>query len=377
MIDDHRVRSFHISIEQQEIDDLQTRLALTRFPQKEIVEDWDQGIPLSYVKELTTYWQQGYDWRRCERALNALPNYLVEIDGLDIHVIHIKSENPDARPLLITHGWPGSILEFLEVIEPLTRNFHLVIPSLPGFGFSAKPLEAGWDVPQIAHAWHKLMIILGYERWFAQGGDWGSAITETIARQNLGGCAGIHVNMVASPPNRADRENLTEQEERMLSRLQWYGRKETGFSLQQASRPQTLGYGLADSPVGQMAWIIEKFHGWSDCKNDNGVSHPENVFSRDHLLDSVMIYWLNNAATSSAHLYWHSFGEALLGDIELPFGGTVAPWDIFPASRRWAERRRKNITYWNELDRGGHFLAMERPDIFVKEIRQCFETMTL
>ena len=160
MIDDHRVRSFHISIEQQEIDDLQTRLALTRFPQKEIVEDWDQGIPLSYVKELTTYWQQGYDWRRCERALNALPNYLVEIDGLDIHVIHIKSENPDARPLLITHGWPGSILEFLEVIEPLTRDFHLVIPSLPGFGFSAKPLEAGWDVPQIAHAWHKLMIIL-------------------------------------------------------------------------------------------------------------------------------------------------------------------------------------------------------------------------
>ena len=309
--------------------------------------------------------------------MNSLPNYLVEIYELDIHFIHIKSNNPDARPLLLTHGWPGSILEFMEVIEPLKQDFHLVIPSLPGFGFSGKPVEAGWDVPQIARAWHHLMTILGYERWFAQGGDWGSAITEAIGRQNLGGCAGIHVNMVAAPPSRDDRENLSDREEKMLSRLQWYKRKETGFSTQQSSRPQTLGYGLADSPVGQMTWIIEKFHGWSDCRDENGLSHPENVFSRDHLLDNVMIYWLNNASTSSAQLYWHSFGSELEGDIELPFGGTVAPWDVFPSSRRWAERRRKNIVYWNEMDRGGHFLAMERPNDFVREVQRCFERMKL
>jgi len=268
-------------------------------------------------------------------------------------------------------------LEFLDVIEPLSQDFHLVIPSLPGFGFSGQPVEAGWDLSRIARAWHRLMSGLGYERWFAQGGDWGSAITEVIASQNLGGCAGIHVNMVAAPPNREDRQNLTENEAKMLSRLQWYQRKETGFSIQQSSRPQTLGYGLADSPVGQMAWIIEKFHGWSDCSDGDGQSHPENVFSRDHLLDNVMLYWLNNASTSSAQLYWHSFGELQTDPIELPFGGTVAPWDIFPASRRWAEKRRKNIVYWNELDRGGHFLAMERPTDFVKEIRQCFGQMSL
>lgn len=373
----NNIRTFQIGIAQTEIDDLQTRLALTRFPQKEIVDDWEQGIPLSYVKELAVYWREKYDWRRCEKSLNKLPNYMVEIDGLDIHFIHIKSENPDARPLLMTHGWPGSILEFLEVIEPLKQDFHLVIPSLPGFGFSGNPVERGWDVPQIARAWHHLMTILGYQRWFAQGGDWGSAITEMIGLQNLGGCAGIHVNMVAAPPNREDRENLTDQEKIMLARLQWYQRKETGFSTQQSSRPQTLGYGLADSPVGQMAWIVEKFHGWSDCVDGNGISHPEHVFSRDHLLDNVMLYWLNNASTTSAHLYWHSFGDIQLANIELPFGGTVAPGDIFPSSRRWAEKRRKNIVYWNELDRGGHFLAMERPDDFVREVGQCFELMTL
>lgn len=373
----NNIRTFQIGVAQSEIDDLQTRLALTRFPQKEIVDDWDQGIPLSYVKELAVYWREKYDWRRCEKSLNKLPNYMVEIDGLDIHFIHIKSENPDARPLLMTHGWPGSILEFLDVIEPLKQDFHLVIPSLPGFGFSGNPVERGWDVPQIARAWHHLMTILGYQRWFAQGGDWGSAITEMIGLQNLGGCAGIHVNMVAAPPNREDRENLTDQEKIMLARLQWYQRKETGFSTQQSSRPQTLGYGLADSPVGQMAWIVEKFHGWSDCADGNGISHPEHVFSRDHLLDNVMLYWLNNASTTSAHLYWHSFGDIQLANIELPFGGTVAPGDIFPSSRRWAEKRRKNIVYWNELDRGGHFLAMERPDDFVREVGQCFELMTL
>ena len=278
---------------------------------------------------------------------------------------------------MISHGWPGSILEFIKVITPLNQDFHLVIPSLPGFGFSGQPAETGWGLPKIASAWHQLMSVLGYERWFAQGGDWGSAVTEVIASQNLGGCAGIHVNMIAAPPSREDKKKLTESEEKMLSRLQWYQRKETGFSIQQSSRPQTLGYGLADSPVGQMAWIIEKFHGWSDCADGSGHSHPENAFSRDHLLDNVMLYWLNNASTSSAHLYWHSFGELQADAIELPFGGTVAPWDIFPSSRRWAEKRRKNIVYWNELDHGGHFLAMESPDDFVREVTDCFAQMEL
>jgi epoxide hydrolase len=371
-------RPFTIDIPQSQLDDLKARLALTRFPEKEIVEDWDQGIPLSYVQEIKEDWQHSYDWRRCEAALNALPNFLVEIDGLDIHFIHVRSPNPDARPIIMTHGWPGSVLEFINVIGPLSEDFHLVIPSLPGYAFSGKPTKPGWDIQHIARAWDQLMRTLGYDRYFAQGGDWGAAVTDFIGQQNLGACAGIHVNMVIAQPDPEDLADMTDREKAAVARMKWYQDKDTGYSIEQATRPQTLGYGLSDSPVGQMAWIMEKFHGWSDCANESGVSHPENIFSRDHMLDNVMLYWLNNAGASSARLYWHSFRTAFGGGIvTIPAGGTIAPLEIFGPSRRWADKRMTNIVYWSEPERGGHFLAMERPETFVKEVRACFGGMTL
>ncbi len=365
-------RPFTIDIPQLQLDDLKARLVIARFPEKETVEDWDQGIPLTYVEELAAYWRDHYDWRRCEAELNSHPHFKVEIDGLDIHFMHIRSKNSDARPMILTHGWPGSVLEFLRAIPLLSGSYHLVIPSLPGYGFSGKPSAKGWDIQQIARAWDKLMLALGYERYFAQGGDWGAAVTTAIGGQNLGHCAGIHLNMVIAQPDPAGMNDLTEREKAGIARLQWYQAKDNGYSTQQATRPQTLGYALADSPVGQLAWIVEKFHGWSDC---NG--HPENVFSRDHLIDNVMIYWLNNAAASSARLYWHSFREFGGTDVEIPMGGTVAPMEIFAPSRRWAEKRYKNIVFWNEPAKGGHFLAMERPEIFAGDVQACFDAMKL
>jgi epoxide hydrolase len=365
-------RPFTINIPQSQLDDLRARLALTRFPEKEIVEDWDQGIPLSYVKEVAAYWADGYDWRRCEAALNAHPHFLIEIDGLDIHFMHIRSANPAARPLIMTHGWPGSVLEFMDVIGPLSADYHLVIPSLPGYAFSGKPTKPGWDIPHIARAWDSLMRALGYDRYFAQGGDWGALVTDNIGQQNLGGCAGIHVNMVIARPDPATMNDLTPREQAGLARMGWYQSKDNGYATQHRTRPQTLGYGLADSPVGQMAWILEKFHGWSDCDG-----HPESVFSRDHLLDNVMLYWLTNSAASSAQLYWHSFSDFPTEAVDLPMGGTVAPMEIFGPSRRWAEARFKNIVHWGEPERGGHFLAMERPETFVAEVRACFAQMAL
>lgn len=367
-----QARPFNIDIPQAQLDDLKTRLAMTRFPETEIVEDWDQGIPLAYVQELAAYWRNQYDWRRCEFALNALPNFLVEIDGLDIHFIHIRSDNPQARPIILTHGWPGSVLEFSNVMGPLSADYHLVIPSLPGYAFSGKPTKPGWDVPQIARAWDKLMGALGYDRYFAQGGDWGSIVTCAIGEQALGGVAGIHINMIAGRPDPALMTDLTALEKAAMARFQWYLEKDSGYSTQQRTRPQTLGYGLADLPVGQMAWIIEKFHGWADC---NG--HPENVFSRDHLLDNVMLYWLTNSAASSARLYWHSFGNVSQGDIHVPTGASLFPMELMRLSRRWAEGRYKNIAYWNELSKGGHFAAMEQPELFVAEVKACFGKMEL
>lgn len=371
-----RPRPFTIDIPQAQLDDLKTRLALTRFPEKETVEDWDQGIPLSYVQELTEYWRDQYDWRRCEAALNALPNYLIEIDGLDIHFIHVRSPNPDARPIIMTHGWPGSVLEFTDVISALSLDYHLVIPSLPGYAFSGKPTKPGWDVPQIGRAWDKLMKALGYNRYFAQGGDWGSIVTCAIGEQALGGVAGIHINMIAGRPDPALMTDVTDLEKAAMARFQWYQAKDSGYSTQQRTRPQTLGYGLADSPVGQMAWIIEKFHGWADCSKD-GVDHPENVFNRDHMLDNVMLYWLTNSGASSARLYWHSFASVSMDEIHVPMGGSLFPLELMRLSRRWAEGRYKNIVYWNELSKGGHFAAMEQPELFVAEVRACFGKMVL
>lgn len=370
------IREFTIDIPQSQLDDLKARLALARYPERETVDDWDQGIPLSYVREVAETWATSYDWRRCEARLNAQPNYLIEIDGLDVHFIHVRSTNAAARPLLLTHGWPGSVLEFIDVIEPLSKDFHLVIPALPGYGFSGKPTEAGWGVDRIARVWNDLMLALGYDRYFAQGGDWGSAITSEIGSQNLGNCAGIHLNMIVGALPQPLPTDLTEAEKTALARMQWYQDKDTGYSIQQATRPQTLGYALADSPVGQMAWILEKFHGWTDCTNENGT-HPENVVSRDHLLDNVMLYWLTNSAASSARLYWQSFRKFRGGEVSIPTGCSLFPMEIFRLSRRWAETRYKQIVHWNELPKGGHFAATEQPELFVSELRACFNLMKL
>ncbi|MCW0199126.1 epoxide hydrolase family protein [Sphingopyxis sp.] len=375
------IRPFTIDVPQAALDDLKARLANTRWPEKETVGDWDQGVPLAYAQELAAYWQRDYDWRKVEARLNALPNYLATIDGLDIHFLHVRSPDPAARPLVLTHGWPGSVLEFLDVIELLSADYHLVIPSLPGYGFSGKPSEAKWNVEHIAAAWDALMRALGYPRYFAQGGDWGSAVTSAIGANHADHCAGIHLNMIAGQPDPATMNELTEEEQAYLARFGWYRAKDNGYATQQATRPQTLGYGLADSPVGQMGWIVEKFHGWTDCGHEPGGQsiggHPEKALTRDAMLDTVSLYWLTNSAASSARLYWHSFATFAAGEIHVPTGCSLFPNEIMRLSRRWAERRYRNIVHWNELPRGGHFAACEQPDLFVAEVRAALAKMTL
>jgi pimeloyl-ACP methyl ester carboxylesterase len=375
------IRAFTIEVPQAALDDLKGRLARTRWPEKETVDDWDQGVPLAYAQELAAYWRDDHDWRVVEARLNALPNYLATVDGLDIHFLHVLSANPIARPLVLTHGWPGSVLEFLDVIEPLAADYHLVIPSLPGYGFSGKPTEAKWSVEHIGAAWDALMQALGYDRYFAQGGDWGSAVTCAIGMNHADHCAGIHVNMVVGAPPPDLMTDLTDSEKLFLTRFGWYQAKDSGYSTQQATRPQTIGYGLTDSPVGQMAWIVEKCHGWTDCGHQPGGQsiggHPENALPRDAMLDTVSLYWLTASAASSARLYWHSFRSFAAGEILVPTGCSLFPNEIMRLSRRWAERRYKNIVYWNELDRGGHFAAWEQPTLFVGEVRAALAQMTL
>lgn len=373
------ITPFLPQVEQSKLDELKARLAGTRLPEAETVEGWEQGVPLGYVRELLDYWQGAYDWRRCEAALQRWPHFTARIDGLPVHFLHIRSARADARPLIITHGWPGSVLEFLDCIEPLTAPvdpalpaFHLVLPSLPGFGFSGKPEQGGWGVEKTAEAWDQLMRALGYDRYFAQGGDWGAAVTMEIGVQNKGACAGVHINMPIARPPQAVLDNPTPYEAESLARLGWYRASDNGYAIIQATRPQTLGYGLTDSPVGQMAWIVEKFQGWSDCDG-----HPENAYTKDQLLDTVMLYWLTASAASSARLYWHSFLNQNFEPIDIPAGCSLFPKELFRPSRRWAETRLKNIVYWNELGKGGHFAAMEQPEAFIAELRYCFGAMTL
>lgn len=368
------ITPFRIDIPQAELDDLTQRLARTRFPDEETPDDWSQGLPLAYARELASYWQQDYDWRRAEKLLNSFPQFRSEIDGLGIHFLHVRSPNENALPLLMTHGWPGSVMEFHKVIGPLTDPaahggdpadaFHVVCPSLPGYGFSDKPTAPGWGVEKIATAWDQLMRRLGYQHYVAQGGDWGAMVTTLIGVQNLGACLGIHLNMPIAPPDPETMSDLTPAEQSALAGMKHYQDWDSGYSKQQATRPQTLGYGLADSPLGQAAWIIEKFWSWMDCDG-----HPENVLSRDELLDNVMIYWLNNAAASSARLYWESFGNVNTATVELPAALTVFPKEIFRTSRRWAEKRFSRIIHFSEPNRGGHFAAFEQPEVFVDEVR--------
>ena len=368
---------FTLSIDQAQLDDLNRRLDATRWPERETVDDWTQGAPLAKVRALCEHWRRGYDWRRCEATLNALGQFRTEIDGLGIHFLHVKSPHPNAMPLVLTHGWPGSVMEFMKVIGPLTDPtahggsaddaFHVVAPSLPGYGFSDKPATAGWGVPKIAGAWIQLMQRLGYTRWVAQGGDWGSAVTTAIGVARPPGCAAIHVNMPLVFPGPDDLKDPTPAEQASLAAMQYYQDKDSGYSKQQSTRPQTLGYGLVDSPAGQAAWIYEKMWAWTD-----NTGEPESALTPDEMLDNIMLYWLPGTGASSARLYWESFGTFTSTELHLPVGVSIYPREIFRPSRRWAEKRMHDIIHWNELPKGGHFAAWEQPELFVKELRDCF-----
>ncbi|HEX9176233.1 MAG TPA: epoxide hydrolase [Mycobacterium sp.] len=364
------ITPFRIDVSDEDLDDLRQRLARTRWPERECVDDWSQGIPLDYTRELASYWADGYDWRAREAALNRFDQFTTEIDGLDIHFIHQRSSHDDAFPLIITHGWPGSIVEFHKVIEPLTETFHVVCPSLPGYGFSGKPTTTGWGVDKVAQAWETLMTRLGYDRYGAQGGDWGAAVTTAIGRNGESNhCAAIHLNFpIAFPP--AGMTDPTPEEQDVLKSLDYYQKWDSGYSKQQSTRPQTLGYGLVDSPVGQLAWIVEKFWSWMDC---NG--HPENVLTKDELLDNVMMYWATASAASSARMYWESFRFfGRLDRVELPTGIAVFPKENIRAPRHWCEPT-YNITRWTAMPRGGHFAAFEQPELFVEDVRAFFATV--
>jgi pimeloyl-ACP methyl ester carboxylesterase len=374
------IKPFRIAVPDEVLEDLRARLRNTRWPEAELVDDWSQGVPLRWIREMCRYWADDYDWRYREAALNRFDQFVTEIDGLDIHFIHARSPHADAMPLLITHGWPGSVVEFHKVIEPLTDPvafggaaadaFHVVCPSLPGFAFSGKPTATGWGTERIAQAWITLMARLGYGRYGAQGGDWGSAVTAAIGGLDAGHCAGIHVTLAMDSRPQVDGEPTVEAQ-RALDAIQHYRKWDAGYSKQQATRPQTLVYGLNDSPAGQAAWILEKFWAWSDCDG-----HPENVFTRDELLDNVMLYWVTASAASSARLYWESFGkEGKKLPVDVPTGVAVFPKEIIPPVRSWMEPRFRNIQRWSEMPKGGHFAAFEQPEMFVSELRAYFRTL--
>jgi len=371
------IEPFTLAMTDDVLADLRGRLDAVRWPDKEPVGDWSQGVPLAQMKRLISYWRETYDWRRCEAMLNGFGQYRTVIDGLGIHFLHIRSPNPDALPMLMTHGWPGSVLEFCKMIGPLTDParyggnsgdaFHLVLPSLPGFGFSDKPAETGWTLERIVAAWPILMKRIGYTRYVAQGGDWGALITSMLGAQRAEGLAAIHVNLPVVLPE-GPYENLSADEAAMMAAMEHFVRWEAGASVLQASRPQTIGYALADSPVGQAAWIYEKFWAWTDCDGD-----PTNILTLDEMLDNITLYWLTNTAASSAQLDWESYHGAFMAKtIEIPTGCSIFPKELYRAPRSWADRCLLNIIHWNELDKGGHFAAFEQPAIFVDELRTCF-----
>ncbi|MDA3647027.1 epoxide hydrolase [Saccharopolyspora indica] len=378
------MRPFRIEIPQADLDDLHRRIAATRWPSEVADVGWDRGVPVGYLRELAEHWRTDYDWRAAEAQLNAHPQFITEIDGADVHFLHVRSPEPGATPLLLTHGWPGSVAEFLPVIGPLTDPaahggdpadaFHLVIPSIPGYGFSGPVTERGWDVVRVAHAWGELMRRLGYERYYAQGGDWGTAISLQLGRAFPRNVLGVHVNMLVTFPS-DDPEvlaGLDERDQERLARMVWFHQECTGWQRIQSTRPQTLCYGLTDSPVGQLAWAVEKFKEWSSGKV------PEDALDRDHLLTNVTIYWLTATAGSAAQLYYESsrteednirtWGGPW--DLAMPVGVAVFPHDATPPVRRFAEPMIPTLSHWTEFDRGGHFAAMEQPELLVDDVRR-------
>jgi pimeloyl-ACP methyl ester carboxylesterase len=378
------MREFRVEVPEAELRALRERLARTRWPDEETVDDWSQGVPRAYLMELCRYWGKEYDWRATESRLNALTQGREVVDGLGIHFLHVRSPHADALPLLITHGWPGSIIEFLKVIGPLSDPsahggavadaFHVVCPSLPGYGFSDKPAKPGWVIERIAAAWSELMARLGYGRYGAQGSDWGTSITASLAQQDPNHVAGIHLTPPLAPPDPETLDDLTERERAALASLEQAAESDSGYSLEQGTRPQTIGYALVDSPAALCAWIIEKFQAWTDCGGD-----LESVLTRDELLDNLMLYWLPRTGASSARLYWESIGQvnewisgAARDTVDVPTGCSIFPKELQRPSRRWAEKRFLDIRYWNEPARGGHFAAFEQPDLFVEEVRSFF-----
>ncbi|MFC9992767.1 epoxide hydrolase family protein [Streptomyces globisporus] len=378
------MRPFRIEIDQSDIDDLNRRIDATRWPSEIPGSGWERGVPLSYLKELTDHWRHGYDWRAAEAELNAFPQFVTTIDGADVHFLHVRSPEPDAIPLILTHGWPGSVTEFLDVIGPLSDPrahggdpadaFHVVVPSMPGYGFSGPTAEPGWDVRRIARAWAELMNRLGYERYVAQGGDWGKVVSLELGLADPEHVAGVHLNMLVTFPPQDDPEAIGRLDESDLGKLAHSGEfADTGIGWQriQATRPQTLAYGLTDSPVGQLAWILDKFQEWSGGKN------VEEAISRDRLLTHVMIYWLTATAGSSAQLYYESargmadFARTWGGPWPLtaPVGVAVFPDDATRPIRAFAEGILPTLTRWTEFDRGGHFAAMEQPQLLVEDVR--------
>lgn len=378
------MRPFRIDIPQAALDDLDRRIAATRWPRESPGTGWERGVPLSYLRELADYWRNGYDWRAVEARLNGFPQFITEIDGVDVHFLHVRSPEPGAVPLILTHGWPGSVAEFLDVIGPLADPaahggdpadaFHLVIPSIPGYGFSGPVRETGWDVRRVARAWAELMRRLGYDRYFAQGGDWGMPISLELGLADPRHVAGVHLNMfVTFPPEGPDA--LADLDGDDLARLEFtarFAQDGMGWQKIQSTRPCTLSYALTDSPVGQLAWITEKFKEWTDSEKS-----PEDAVNRDHILTNVMIYWLTATAGSSAQLYYESthldadFARTWGGPwpLEMPAGVAVFPADASLPVRRFADRVLPTLSRWTEFDRGGHFAALEQPDLLVGDIR--------
>jgi epoxide hydrolase len=381
------MRPFRIEIPETELEDLRARLRHARWPEPATADGWAQGVPLGYLRELCRYWAEAYDWRTAEARLNALPQFRADIDGLGIHLLHVRSPEPEATPLVITHGWPGSVVEFLKAIGPLSDPvahggdaadaFHVVCPAPPGYGFSDKPAQTGWGVQRIARAWCELMSRLGYERFGAQGSDWGTSISTCIGQQAPDRVIGLHLTPPLAPPDPATFEELTPSEQAALDSLAHSDRVDSGYSREHATRPQTIGYALVDSPVALCAWIVEKLRGWTD--HDGSL---ESALSRDEVLDNVMLYWLPRAGASSARLYWESIATVngwISGDVadtvDVPVGCSIFPRELQRPSRRWAERRFTDIRYWNEPDRGGHFAAFEQPERFVAEVRAAFRAI--
>lgn len=377
------IRPFRVDIPQADLDDLRERLARTRWTDQLDGTGWSYGVPVTYLKELAEYWRTSYDWRAAEAELNSFPQFTTEIDGANVHFLHVRSPEPGAFPLILTHGWPGSIVEFLDLIGPLTDPvahggaaedaFHLVIPSIPGFGFSGPVTEPGWGLPRVARAWAELMGRLGYERYGVQGGDWGSGISRALGVLAPEKVAGVHLNFLLTFPSGdpAELAGLTDAEKARLARLNHFNQDGSGYIHIQATRPQTLAFGLADSPVGQLAWIVEKFKEWT-----YQAAVPEDAVDRDRMLTNVMLYWLTNTAGSSARFYRESassFGPQ--ETLTVPLGLALFPGETGQPIRAFAEKTNPNIVHWSEFDHGGHFPALEAGDLLTADIRAFFSAL--